>query len=60
MLASQCVGCSVEREIYDFGTEPARNKSLLYDAQDKNGTSSIIQEAWEDIGKGIGCEDNFC
>jgi hypothetical protein len=44
---------------YDFGTESARNKSLLYDAQDKNGKSSIIQKAWEDIGKGTGCEDNF-
>jgi len=45
---------------YDFGTESSRNKSLLYDAQDKNGKSGIIQKAWEDIAKGIGCEDNFC
>jgi len=44
---------------YDFGTETARNKSLLYDAQDTNGNSSIIQKAWEDIAKGIGREDNF-
>jgi hypothetical protein len=44
---------------YDFGTESARNKPLLSDAQDKNGKRSLIQKAWEDIGNGLRCEDNF-
>lgn len=46
---------------YDFGTESVQNKSLLCDAEDKNGNMSIIQKTWEDIEKETGSEDNpYC